>query len=57
VARLIEVRQPQQQDAIGRTFTIAGSGTGFEATVLWRLIESDGDVLGEDGSTGLGRWG
>jgi hypothetical protein len=57
VARLIEVRQPQQQDVIGRTFTIAGFGTGFEATVLWRLIESDGDVLGDGRVNGVGSMG
>jgi LysM domain len=34
--RLIEVRQPKQNDVIGRDFTIAGFGTGFEATVLWQ---------------------
>ena len=33
--RLIEVRQPKQNDVIGSDFTIAGFGTGFEATVLW----------------------
>ena len=43
--RLIEVRQPREHDVIGRRFTIAGFGSGFEATVLWR-------VLGEDGA----RW-
>src|SRR4051794_14612212 len=54
MVRLIEVRQPRQQDIIGRTFTIAGFGTGFEATVLWRLTELDGDVLGEGRVNGVG---
>jgi LysM domain len=38
VVRLIEVRQPAEHDVIGPTYTIAGFGTGFEATVLWRLV-------------------
>jgi hypothetical protein len=54
VVRLIEVRQPRPNDVIGRTFTIAGFGSGFEATVLWRLIEPDGDVLGEGRVDGVG---
>ena len=53
MVRLIEVRQPRPHDVIGRTFTIAGFGTGFEATVLWRLLGQDGGVLGE-GSEGVG---
>jgi hypothetical protein len=57
VVRLIEVRQPRQHDLIGATFTIAGFGTGFEATVLWRLLELDGDVLGEGNIQGAGSMG
>ena len=57
MVRLIEVRQPRHQDLIGRTFTIAGFGSGFEATVLWRLIETDGDVLGEGQIHGAGSMG
>ena len=57
MVRLIEVRQPRQHDLIGRTFTIAGFGTGFEATVLWRLLEQDGDVLGEGNVQGAGSMG
>lgn len=52
--RLIEVRQPRAHDVIGRTFTIAGFGTGFEATVLWRLLGEDGGVLGEGKVEGVG---
>ena len=53
--RLIEVRQPAEHDVIGPTFTIAGFGTGFEATVLWRLISQD--VLGEGNIDGAGSMG
>ena len=45
--RLIEVRQPREHDVIGRRFTIAGFGTGFEATVLWRVLDDDGTPLAE----------
>lgn len=57
MVRLIEVRQPGQHDLIGSTFTIAGFGTGFEATVLWRLLEPDGDPLGEGHLHGVGSMG
>ena len=46
MVRLIEVRQPRQHDLVSGTFTLAGFGTGFEATVSWRVLEGDGDVLG-----------
>lgn len=55
MVRLIEVRQPQEHDLVGRTFTIAGFGTGFEATVLWRVLEQD--VLGEGRLEGVGSMG
>jgi hypothetical protein len=54
MVRLIEVRQPREHDLVGATFTIAGFGTGFEATVSWRLVERDGDVLGQGLMQGVG---
>jgi hypothetical protein len=57
VVRLIEVRQPCQHDLIGGTFSIAGFGSGFEATVVWRVLEQDGDVLGEGRVKGVGSMG
>jgi len=54
MVRLIEVRQPREHDLVGATFTIAGFGTGFEATVSWRLVERDGDVLGHGLVDGVG---
>ena len=57
MVRLIEVRQPRQHDLVAKTFTIAGLASGFEATVLWRLVEIDGDVLGEGQIRGAGSMG
>jgi hypothetical protein len=54
MVRLIEVRQPRQNDLIAGTFTLAGFGTGFEATVRWRVLEQDDDVLGEGRVEGVG---
>jgi hypothetical protein len=55
--RLIEVRQPREHDVIGRGFTIAGFGTGFEATVLWRVLDDDGTPLAEGLVSGVGSMG
>jgi hypothetical protein len=55
--RLIEVRQPQPSDLIGRRFTVAGFGTGFEATVLWRVLGEDGNPLAEGLVQGAGSMG
>ena len=55
--RLIEVRQPREHDVIGRRFTLAGFGTGFEATVLWRVLGEDGTPLAEGLVQGAGSMG
>ena len=55
--RLIEVRQPREHDVIGRRFTIAGFGTGFEATVLWRVLGQNGAPLAEGLVAGVGSMG
>jgi len=52
--RLIEVRQPREQDVIGRRFTVAGFGSGFEGTVLWRVLGQDGTPLAEGLVAGVG---
>lgn len=57
MVRLIEVRQPRPHDVIGSTFTIAGFGTGFEATVSWRLLGRNASVLGEGLVQGVGSMG
>jgi hypothetical protein len=54
VVRLIEVRQPREHDVVGRRFALAGFGTGFEATVTWRLLGDDGSILGEGPVQGVG---
>lgn len=55
--RLIEVRQPREHDVVGRRFTLAGFGTGFEATVLWRVLGEDGIALAEGLVQGAGSMG
>ncbi|MCW2742442.1 MAG: LysM peptidoglycan-binding protein [Blastococcus sp.] len=57
MVRLIEVRQPRPHDVIGRTFTIAGFGTGFEATVIWRVLGRNASVLGQGRVQGVGSMG
>jgi hypothetical protein len=52
--RLIEVRQPRENDIVGRRFTVAGFGTGFEGTVLWRVLGEDGGPLAEGLVEGVG---
>ncbi|RDV10455.1 LysM peptidoglycan-binding domain-containing protein [Arthrobacter sp. RT-1] len=54
---LIEVRQPTPNDVIGREFTIAGFGTGFEATVLWRLLDRNGQGVAQGNIQGAGSMG
>jgi hypothetical protein len=54
VLRLIEVQQPRQHDLIGGTLGIAEFGTDLEATMLWRVLEQDSDVLGKGPVKGVG---
>ena len=55
--RLIEVRQPKANDVVGRDFTIAGFGTGFEATVLWRVLDPAGHIVAAGNIQGAGSMG
>jgi Immunoglobulin-like domain of bacterial spore germination/LysM domain len=55
--RLIEVRQPKPNDVIGSDFTIAGFGTGFEATVLWQLLDINGQSIAQGNIQGAGSMG
>jgi|tagenome__1003787_1003787.scaffolds.fasta_scaffold19225463_1 nucleoid-associated protein YgaU len=57
MVRLIEVRQPREHDLIDRQFTIAGFGTGFEATVRWQVLAENGTTLGEGNVQGVGSMG
>ncbi|MGA7206989.1 MAG: LysM peptidoglycan-binding domain-containing protein [Specibacter sp.] len=55
--RMIEVRQPHQGDVIGKKFVIAGYGTGFEAVVLWNVLDNTGHSLGGGNILGAGSMG
>ena len=55
--RRIDVRQPQQNDLIGKNFVLAGYGTGFEATVHWRVLANSGQTLGSGNIQGAGSMG
>ena len=55
--RLIEVRQPGRNDLIGKQFVVAGFGTGFEAVVLWRVLDGTGHPLGSGNIHGAGSMG
>ena len=41
----IRVRQPAKQDLVGRQFTVAGIGTGFEGTIGMRVLNRAGKVI------------
>lgn len=57
MVKLIDVRQPRPQDVVASRFVIAGFGSGFEATVVWRVLAEDGSVLGEGLVPGVGSMG
>lgn len=41
----VAVRQPAEDDLVGREFTVAGIGTGFEGTIGIRLSTTSGRVV------------
>jgi nucleoid-associated protein YgaU len=41
----VKVRQPATGDLVGREFTVAGIGTGFEGTIGMRLLNRAGKVV------------
>lgn len=51
----IQLRQPQPNDLIGSTITIAALGTAFEASYGWRLL--DGDQVLQEGFFQAGSMG
>lgn len=57
MVRLIEVRQPREHDVVAARFALAGFGSGFEATVTWRLLGAGGAPLGEGPVPGVGSMG
>jgi nucleoid-associated protein YgaU len=50
----IRVRQPAKADLVGRQFTVAGIGTGFEATIGMRLLNRAGKVIATGFATSSG---
>ncbi len=50
----IKVRQPARNDLVGRNFTVAGIGTGFEATIGIRLLNRAGKVIATGFATSSG---
>lgn len=40
----VEVRQPARDDVVGRAFTVAGVGGGFEGTLQVRVADGDREV-------------
>jgi nucleoid-associated protein YgaU len=50
----IRVRQPAKGDLIGREFTVAGLGTGFEGTIGMRLLNRAGKVVATGFATSSG---
>ena len=53
----IRVRQPAKDDLVGRQFTVAGIGTGFEGTIGMRLLNRAGKVIATGFATSSGRDG
>ena len=41
----IRVREPAKDDLVGKQFTVAGIGTGFEGTIGMRLLNRAGKVI------------
>src|SRR6476469_9999356 len=50
----IRVRQPAKDDLVGRQFTVAGIGTGFEGTIGMRLLNRAGKVIATGFATSTG---
>lgn len=43
--REMKVRQPARHDLVGRRFTVTGIGSGFEGTIVVRVVDRRGRVL------------
>jgi nucleoid-associated protein YgaU len=48
------VRQPANDDLVGRRFVVAGIGNGFEGTIGMRLVTGTGRVLAEGSAQSQG---
>ena len=58
----VRVRQPANDDLVGRRFVVAGVGAGFEGTIGMRLLNQQGKVIGtgsaqsKGGGVGVGEF-
>jgi nucleoid-associated protein YgaU len=58
----VRVRQPANDDLVGRRFVVAGVGAGFEGTIRMRLLNPRGKVIGtgsaqsKGGGIGVGEY-
>jgi nucleoid-associated protein YgaU len=58
----VRVRQPANDDLVGRTFVVAGFGAGFEGTIGIRLLNPQGRVIAtgsaqsQGGGIGIGEF-
>lgn len=58
----VEIRQPAENDLVGRKFTVAGVGAGFEGTIGLRLLDergrkiASGSAQAEGGMAGVGEF-
>lgn len=50
----VVVRQPAKNDLVGRQFTVAGIGSGFEGTVGLRLLNQRGKVIARGSAQSAG---
>jgi MFS family permease len=50
----VRVRQPANDDLVGRMFLVAGHGAGFEGTIGMRLLGPAGRVIGQDSAQSQG---
>lgn len=50
----VRVRQPANDDLVGRRFVVAGVGNGFEGTIGMRLVTGAGRVLAEGSAQSQG---
>jgi len=50
----VRVRQPANDDLVGRRFVVAGVGAGFEGTIGMRLLNPQGKVIGTGSAQSTG---
>ncbi|MBA2550567.1 MAG: hypothetical protein H0V13_05810, partial [Nocardioidaceae bacterium] len=50
----VRVRQPANNDLVGRRFIVSGIGSGFEATIGLRLLNPRGAVLAKGSAQSSG---